>query len=64
MSELDDFLRWVSRSRRPYGKISVGYSSLAAAIDLYRAEQAAGRPMKSWVEASEYLQRRSKGLTE
>ena len=62
MSELDDFVRWVSR--QPPGRISVGYGSLSAAIILYRAEQAAGRSMKSWVEASEYLQRRSKGLTE
>lgn len=57
MSELDEFVEWIAR-RQNQGRErfdGLGYGTLTAARDMFRAERATGRPFDRWVDAYEAL---------
>jgi hypothetical protein len=55
VNELDEFLRWVA-GRRDRDRIEgLGYGTLGAAIDMFRAERLTGRKYQRWVDAYDVL---------
>jgi hypothetical protein len=55
VSDLDEFVKWIAARRGADSIEGLGYGTLTAAVDMFRAERLTGRRYTRWVDAYEAL---------